>query len=266
MLTEQEAARKLQLAEVVTENPAEAVCGADLVILCVPPAAMPELASRIAPYLEQDAVITDVASVKGDLVEKLTRIFGHRSGTVGSRYVGGHPMAGAELSGLASARGDLFAGGVCLLTPLEGQTSPDATKRVRLFWQSLGMRVRQMSPQAHDEAVALVSHLPHALAAGLRRYVGGLRNEALECTGPGWRDMTRLAGGSPEMWTEILSRNRRPVTTALHGMIRQMQEMLELLEAGREVDLETFLREAKQRRDDASFLTTQRPVAENQRT
>ena len=263
---EREAARKLQLAEVVTDDPAEAVCGADLVILCVPPAAMVGLASKIAPALEENAVATDVASVKGSLVAELTEIFRGRGKDAVSAYVGGHPMAGAEMSGLASAQEDLFAGCVCLLTPLDGCTKPEAIERVSQFWQKLGMRVRRMSPQAHDEAVALVSHLPHALAAGLTRYVGGLRNEALECTGPGWRDMTRLAGGSPEMWTEILSRNRRPVTNALHGIIGQLQEVLELLEAGRDPDLETFLTEAKQWRDDASSSTLARSVAENQRT
>ncbi len=104
-----------------------------------------------------------------------------------------------------------------------------------------------MTPQAHDAAVATVSHLPHVVAAAL----AGLPDEsAAACAGPGWRDMTRLAAGSPELWTEILSHNRGPVTDALRGMISRLGEVLELVEAGRESDLEKFLVNAKLRRNE----------------
>ena len=252
MAAEREAARDLALAEIITEDVAEAASQADLVVLCTPPAAMPKLAARIAPHLAASAIITDVASVKGSLVDELTTILSPSDGSARSRYVGAHPMAGAETRGLSAARDNLFEGSVCLLTPLDGQTAPDATERVSCFWEALGARVRRMSPQAHDEAVALVSHLPHLLAAGLAGYVGEQSGEALDCAGPGWRDMTRLAGGSPEMWTEILSRNRAPVTNALHGIIGKLRQALELLETGRDAELEGFLREAKTRRDEPS--------------
>lgn len=237
------------LADVVTEDAAVATVGADLVILCTPPAAMPAVARQIAPYLKRGAVVSDVGSIKGGLAEELTAIFQTVETPTGSRYVGAHPMAGAERHGLPAARADLFAGCVCLLTPLEGRTAPDATESVEAFWQMLGARTQRMSPQAHDEAVAAVSHLPHVLAAALMSYVGRQGGSTLACAGPGWRDMTRLAGGSPEMWTEILSRNRLPVTNALHGMIARLREVLELLEAGRDADLEAFLDEAKSRRE-----------------
>lgn len=262
---ERAAVQRLGLPGSVTVDPIAAVRGAGLVILCTPPAAMLKLAAQIAPHLPADAVVTDVASVKAGLAEELTRAFQAESGHGESRYVGGHPMAGAETSGLASARADLFDGRVCLLTPVEGVTARDATAAVEQFWQSLGSTVRRMSPPTHDAAVALISHLPHLLAAGLMDYVGGLPGEALECTGTGWRDMTRLAGGSPEMWTEILSRNRAPVTSALHGMIEKLQAVLEQLEAGHEADLERFLRAAKQRRDDWSSRPPGRSDARNLR-
>ena len=260
---ERTAVERSSIAELVTDDASEAVKGADFVVLCTPPNALSKLAAQIAPYLPANAVITDVASVKGDLVEELTNCFRLESATELSRYVGGHPMAGAENSGLSAARENLFAGCICLLTPLEGRTAPAATEAVSRFWRSLGSTVRQISPQAHDEAVALISHLPHILAAGLADYVGELPGEALACTGPGWRDMTRLAAGSPEMWTEILSRNRAPVTNALHGIIGKLTGVLELLEAGREADLERFLRSAKHRRSDASSPSEGRSVAKN---
>lgn len=242
---ERAAARRLAAADLVTDDPAEAVRGADFVLLCAPPAALPTLAARIAPHLEPDAVVSDVASVKAGLVEELTAIF-PRPDEAGSRFVGAHPMAGAERSGLPAARADLFERCVCLLTPLAGRTEPGAVESVSRFWQGLGARVRLMTPQAHDEAVALVSHLPHLIAAAL----AGLPSEqATECAGPGWRDMTRLAAGSPELWTEILSHNRAPVTYALRGLLSRLGEALELLEAGRESDLERFLAAAKLRRN-----------------
>ena len=155
------------------------------------------------------------------------------------------PWPGPNASGLPAARADLFEGCVCLLTPLAGRTAPDALAAVADFWERLGARTHRMSPPAHDEAVAAVSHLPHLLAAVL----AGLPDDAARaCAGPGWRDMTRLAAGSPELWTEILSRNRAPVTTAVRQYLERLRGTLELLESGREVDLEAFLHEAKCRR------------------
>ena len=241
---ERTAARKLAVADVITGDPAEAVRGADLVLLCTPPASLPTLARTIALHLEPGAIISDVASVKAGLVEELTEIF-HCPGETGSRFVGAHPMAGAERHGLGAARANLFERCVCLLTPLANRTEPGALETVWGFWRGLGASVREMTPQAHDAAVATVSHLPHVLAAAL----ASLPDEAAtRCAGPGWRDMTRLAGGSPELWTEILSHNRGPVTDALRGMISRLGEVLVLLEAGRESDLEKFLLSAKLRR------------------
>lgn len=235
---ERAAARRLDVADVITDHPAEALRGADLVILCVPPAALPEIARKIAADLEPGAAVSDVASVKAGLVEELT-------GILGGGFVGAHPMAGAERSGLAAARADLFERCVCLLTPLDG-TGTAALERVSRFWQGLGARVRRMTPQAHDDAVALVSHLPHLVAAAL----AGLPDaDASECAGPGWRDMTRLAAGPPDLWTEILSHNRLPVTYALRKMISRLGEALEILEAGRDADLAEFLVEAKRQRN-----------------
>ncbi len=242
---ERQAARQIGVAAVVTDDPAEAVRGADLVLLCTPPAALPGLARIVAPHLEPGATVSDVASVKAGLVEELTAIF-QRPGEVDSRFIGAHPMAGAERHGLQAARADLFERCVCLLTPLEGRTEPDALENVARFWQGLGARVHRMTPGAHDEAVAAVSHLPHLVAAALASLPD---EQATDCAGPGWRDMTRLAAGSPELWTEILSHNRRPVTDALRGMIARLSEVTELLEARRDADLEQFLAQAKLRRD-----------------
>ena len=240
---EREAVRRLELADLVTGDAAEAVRGADLVLLCTPPGAMAALAGQIAPHLAPGAAVSDVASVKAGVAAELTVVLGRR-------YVGSHPMAGAERQGLRAARADLFEGAVCLLTPDE-RTAPEALATVGAFWRDLGARVRCLPAAAHDETVALVSHLPHLLAAALVDFVGAEPGRATDCAGPGWRDMTRVAGGSPELWTEILSLNRGPVTYALRGLTEKLRAVLEILESGRDADLEAFLAEAKTRRGES---------------
>jgi prephenate dehydrogenase len=238
-------ARRIELGDVITDDPAEAAHGSDLLILCTPPSAMPALAARLTPHVGERAAVSDVASVKGGLAGTLGGIF--RRG----RYVGAHPMAGSERAGLSAARANLFENAACLLTP-GADADPDAVETVRRFWTGVGARVRQLSPQEHDEAVALVSHLPHVLAAALVSYVSDQGDSALACAGPGWRDTTRIAAGPAELWTEILSHNRAPVTNALHGMVAKLREILGYLEAGREPELQRFLAEAGQRRADVA--------------
>ena len=236
-------ATRREIADLVTDDPAAAVRDADLVLLCVPPGALVPLGALITPYLRPGALVSDVASVKAGIVEELTALFQRPDGS-GGRFVGAHPMAGGERHGLAAARDDLFGQSLCLLTPIE-RTDPAAVAAVSGFWRQLGASVRQMSPEAHDEAMAFVSHLPHLVAAAL---AGLPATEAADCAGPGWRGMTRLAEGSPELWTEILSHNRAPVTYALRSLISRMGEALELLEPGREADLRHFLADARGRR------------------
>ncbi len=246
-------------ADTLTDDPARAAAGASLVLLCVPPAALAGVARRVAPHLEPGAVVSDVASVKEGLVAELTGIF---HAPDGSRYVGAHPMAGGERSGPAAARAGLFEGTTCLLTP-EARTAPDALATVETFWLSLGARVRHLSPAEHDAGVALVSHLPHVLAAALVRFVAAQPGRPTSCAGPGWRDATRIAGGSPELWTEILSRNRMPVTKALRGLIGELENVLGSLEAGHEPELQNFLSEARSQRDMAADGHREKP--DNQR-
>jgi prephenate dehydrogenase len=243
---ERAAAQRQRLGELITADPVAAVQGAQLTILCTPPLAMAALGARIAPQLSPGAAVSDVASVKTDVAAPLSAIFADGSGH--SRYAGAHPMAGAERSGLAAARPDLFEGAVCFLTP-DAQTAPDALEIVRAFWEGLGCRVREISPAAHDETVALLSHLPHVLAAALVSFAGAQPADALDCAGPGWRDMTRLAAGSPELWTEILSRNRAPVTNAIAGLIAKLGEVRQHFEPGQEARLHEFLAAAKARRE-----------------
>lgn len=227
----------LAFADLVTDDAALAAAGADLAILCTPPAAMPAVARALLPSLPPGAALSDVASVKGGIARALEQI-------AGARYVGSHPMAGSDAAGLGAARADLFEGSVCLITPHRA-SAPEALERVETLWTQLGARLRRMSLAEHDDAVALISHLPHLAAAALVHFVAAQPGDPLPCAGPGWRDATRVAGGPAELWTEILSHNRAPVTRALHGAIAKLREAAEYLEEGREADLQRFLAQAQ---------------------
>jgi prephenate dehydrogenase len=207
---------------------------------------MPELAQRIAPVVSPTALITDVGSVKGCVVEALGPIFRGRA-----RFIGSHPMAGSEQTGLAAARADLFRDSVCIVTPDPSSAAADVAE-VRAFWETLGCRVRELGPQEHDEIVARVSHFPHLLAAALVQSVQDAGSHALQFAGPGFRDTTRVAAGPPEMWTEILRTNRRAVQKSAEAMIEKLREVITLLDRdapGDDLRMNEFLSQAKALRD-----------------
>ena len=193
--------RRRGLADLATGDLAEAVRDADLVVLCTPVGAMARVAADFAPHLAAGAAVTDVGSVKAAVVAALGPLFPDAGGSSGgTRFVGGHPMAGRELAGLDAARAGLFAGASFFLTPA-GATAPGVQERVAGFWQALGVGRIQVLPAAeHDALVALISHLPHLVAAALLETVATAGPpEALACSGPGLRSVTRPAAGSPAL-------------------------------------------------------------------
>jgi prephenate dehydrogenase len=231
-----------QLSDIVSTNLATVVEGAEFVVLCTPVGAMPELARRLKPLLQPSAIVTDVGSVKGPIVAELTKIF---SGL--ARFIGSHPMAGSEQSGLKAARADLFQGAACIVTP-DDASEPHAVETVTQFWSLLGCRVSKLSPAEHDAAVAFISHLPHLTAAALVNLVADQNPAAFELCGNGFRDSTRIAAGPAEMWTEIVRSNREPVREALDAMIEKLRELVTLLDANDPKEMTRFLSSAEQHR------------------
>jgi prephenate dehydrogenase len=232
---------KRELADAASTDLLTVVEGADLVILCVPIGAMGALAREIAPLLPPGAVVTDVGSVKGPVVSELGAVF-----STHGRFVGSHPMAGSEQAGIEAARADLFDGAACIVTPDE-RTDPEAAATVHTFWQTIGGRVLELAPAEHDEIVALISHFPHLLAATLVGMVADKNVAALDFSGPGFRDITRVASGPPAMWTEILSTNHVAVRAAAEAMIVKLREIVRLLD--RDAPMTEFLNQAKAQRD-----------------
>jgi len=229
-----------------TCDPIEAVTGADLVVFCTPLAQMRSLAEQMLSALAKGAIVTDVGSVKGSVVEDLEL----RVSQAGGHFVGSHPMAGAEKTGVAAARADLFAKAVCVLTPT-AKTDTTAARQVKRLWQALGARVLEMSPEAHDALVSRSSHLPHVVAAQLVNLVLGPDqppHQPALCAN-GFRDTTRIASGSPEMWRDIALANRENLATALDGLMRGLREFQRSLKKQDLAALAKFFEDAKVRRD-----------------
>ena len=224
---------------------------ADLVILCVPVGVMPDLARQIAGVIRPDTIVTDVGSVKASVVAELGPIFASRG-----RFVGSHPMAGTEHTGLQAAKADLFQGTTCMVTP-DAATDHDATKVVSAFWESVGCRVVAIPAQEHDECVALISHLPHVVAGAIVQAVAARNPHAFSVVGPGFRDTTRVASGPPVMWVGILRENSTAVLAALDALLAQLSGLREALSDSATGDdaLRNFLAAAKQTRDQIKFPT-----------
>lgn len=235
--------RAAAIADVASTSLEAVVKEADLVVFCVPIGAMAALAEKIAPFLSKSAVVTDVGSVKAPVVESLDPIFKDCA-----RFVGSHPMAGSEQTGLAAASANLFEDSVCIVTP-GNATDSDAVAATGEFWSALGCEVATLSPSVHDEIVALVSHLPHLVAAAIVNLVCSQNPKWLNFCGNGFRDTTRVASGSAEMWSEILQTNRESLKKSIVAMIGKLREVLELLDCGDEARMKQFLTEAKIQRD-----------------
>lgn len=221
---------------------ATAVRGADLIVLCTPLAQMRELAERMRPDVSRDAIVTDVGSVKASVVKELEPIF--------PNFIGSHPMAGAEKTGPGAATADLFRDAICVITPT-AQSKPELVQRIEQLWQRVGGVVRRLSPEAHDELVSRSSHLPHVLAAELVNFVLGpdrAKDQGMLCAN-GFRDTTRIASGSPEMWRDIALSNREHLVRELAAFTADLEEFRRALEQADAQRIERFFAEAKKRRD-----------------
>ncbi len=222
-------------------DPPAACARADLVILATPVGAFAPILRQVASSLNDSVVITDVGSTKARVVAEAEKILEGKAG----RFVGSHPMAGSEKKGPSHASPDLYRGALCILTPTD-RTDSQALQQVASLWEAVGMRLLTLAPEAHDQAVAAVSHVPHALASLLMTLP---EDDHLPVAATGFADMTRLAAGDPEMWRDIFATNRQAVLTVGRRFARQLGEVEKLVEAGDPEAGEAFLQQAKDRRD-----------------
>ncbi len=229
-------------------DPKEAVQDADLVILATPVDTYERHLLEWASCLKPGAIVTDVGSVKGDLVERSERHM-----PPGVHFVGAHPIAGKEKTGAAAGSEDLFSGRRCILTPTQ-RTNPEALERMQSLWQEAGAVVLTMDPHLHDKILGAVSHLPHVAAFALMNALVEIRREvpALDLaghSGGGLRDTTRIAASSPEMWRDIFLWNRDNVVGCIRAYERSLGELRQLIQTGDGAGVEKMLERAKEERD-----------------
>ena len=242
-------AYQLGAADEATNDLVKAVADAELVVLATPIGVMRALVDQIRPALPDGCVVTDVGSVKYPIVTALSDALNGKA-----RFVGSHPMAGSEQSGIDAARRDLFENATCIVTPRE-DTDQAALKVVYDFWRALGCSVKTLGPLEHDEIVARISHLPHVVAAAVVNTVCTDGAQALNFAGPGFKDFSRIAGGPFEMWTEICLENREEIGRALNTLIEELGKVRAAVENADAVELRTMLKRAKHFRDELRFRT-----------
>ena len=230
-----DAALALGFADRATADPAEAVAGADLVVLCTPLGAYAGIARAMAPALAPGAIVTDVGSVKGSVIRELAPLLPEAV-----RFVPGHPVAGTEHSGPHAGFAELFEGRWCILTPPPG-TDPAAVDTVAELWRRAGSSVEIMDAEHHDLVLAVTSHLPHLIAYNIVGTAADLEavteSEVIKYAAGGFRDFTRIAASDPAMWRDIFRANRDAVLKILG---RFNEDLAELQRAIRRGDAETL--------------------------
>ena len=205
--------RALGFADRVEDELADAVRGADAVILCVPVGAYAGVMARVAPHLKPGAILSDVGSTKGSVIRDVTPLL-----PAGVHLVPAHPMAGTEYSGPDSGFPTLFEGRYVIVTPTEA-TDAVALEKIREFWRRCGSMIETMDPTTHDKVVAIVSHLPHLIAFTICGTADDLseetRESVLKFAASGFRDFTRIAGSDVNMWRDVFLNNREAVLEML---------------------------------------------------
>jgi 3-phosphoshikimate 1-carboxyvinyltransferase len=223
------------IVDIASRDP-EILVDCDLVLLATPVRTLALNARQVVGQLRPDTVVTDGGSVKAEVVRDCEAI-------LGPRFVGSHPIAGTEDSGAAAADEALFRDAVCVVTP-SLHTDSAATALVRQFWEALGMRVISMDPESHDRALAVTSHLPHLLAFALAGVGSGERTALAELIGPSFRDMTRIAASSPEMWRDILLANASTLSDVAERFAEELEALRLAATRGDGAALESRIRRA----------------------
>jgi len=243
-----DAARKVGAIDHGVTNLAAGVAQAQLVIVCTPVDTIAERVIQSAAACPPGALVTDAGSTKETIVSTVDAGLANRRS--GPRFVGSHPLAGDHRTGAEHARGDLFDARTVVVTPTN-LTRPAAVTEISGFWESLGANVTQMTPAAHDAALAMTSHLPHLLATAL---AAATPHDLLPLAASGWRDTTRVAGGDPKLWQPIFAANRQHVLEALERLAHVVANLREALEHGDHETLTQILEAAAKTKRDRDAL------------
>ena len=239
-------AKKLGAVDEISTDWKEGLKDADVVFICTPVGTIARIIQRIAPFLKKGTIVSDVGSVKRTVVGKA-----EKACPKNVYFVGGHPMAGSEKSGVESARANLFAGATSILTP-QKTTSPRALKVVRSIWEKIGARILLLSPEEHDLTIAAVSHLPHLAAVSLVNVVDDLQKkhkEVFSLPAGGFKDTTRIASGSPLLWRDIFLNNEKAILKMTGRFKRALEKIEKLVVSEKKQELLRELNRAREIRE-----------------
>ncbi len=238
-------AQELGIVDEVASSPAEAVRKADLVLLAVPVASTRATLEALMPGLEPDALVMDVGSTKSDVVQSARQALGPRI----AQFMPAHPICGKASAGIEHAQAQLYEGQQVILTPLPEHTAAQI-ERARALWVALTCQVRSMDPDAHDRALAAISHFPHLMAFA---FMGSLMQQTegedyLSVAGPGFRDTTRIAAGDPELWTDVMMANATQVLAQSKHLHQSLSELERLIQQGDRSALRVYIEKVSRRR------------------
>ena len=236
-------AKEKGIIDSFASDPASACHGSDLIILATPAGTFLDLTKKAMPSFKKGAIITDAGSVKGDLVHEIEKMMPD-----GVYYIGSHPIAGSDRSGIDSADAELFAGAKCIITPTENSNA-DALRVVTDLWKSLGSDVITMDPEKHDLIYAAVSHLPHLIAYSIVNTIAGIDSSYLEFCGQGFKDTTRIALSSPELWRDISLMNKDNLLEMISIFQKNLDAVSRYLRASDSDSLESEFRKARTLRE-----------------
>ncbi len=248
----------LGIVDSITESAQEAMSGADLVLLAAPVAQTGPILAMLLPYLEAGSVITDAGSTKSDVVASARAVLGERV----RQFVPAHPIAGRESNGPDAAIPDLYQGKKTVITPLPENAAGDVGL-VAAAWRLCGALIHTLTPEQHDRVFAAVSHLPHLLAFALVDDIANKphADQLFQYAASGFRDFTRIAGSSPEMWRDISLANRDALLTELDAYLAQLTALRARLAAGDGAAIEAIYTNAQRaRRSWSDAIETAEPT------
>ncbi|WP_180020845.1 MULTISPECIES: bifunctional prephenate dehydrogenase/3-phosphoshikimate 1-carboxyvinyltransferase [unclassified Acinetobacter] len=255
-----EDAKALGLIQQGYSDPAEAVKGADLVVLALPVRATQKVLEAIKPYLTEQTIITDVGSTKGNVVDAAKAVYGEQ---LPAGFVPGHPIAGAELTGVHAGKVDLFANHKVILTPLPSSADWAVEKLIQL-WQAAKAEVICMDVEKHDEVLAHTSHLPHLMAFNLVEQLANREDnlDIFRYAAGGFRDFSRIAASDPHMWHDIFFANKKAILNAVDGFEKQLAILRKLIEDENSQALMGLLGHAQAARQHFNHMLAKKPLME----
>ncbi len=237
-------------AHICTLSLADGLKDADLVVLSMPVEVICRFAGKIAPYLKAGCVVTDMGSTKKQIVDTVSATLAGKA-----VFIGSHPMAGSEKTGLDNAYPELFEGSVCIITP-EKNIDKALTARLSRFWQNVGCRIKYIPPDEHDLLIAAVSHVPYLVASALVNFAGDIQSDnvrALDVATPLFKQTTRVASGSPQMWRDICLSNKTHILAVMQKLEENIKFVRETLLDEDEQAIKAYLHKAKSARDNLSI-------------